>query len=403
MLRQRRVAGPRRVVSHSYVSRLRCVLSSALLSMLLSVPVTRAFAANRNVIVPLGLPPVAMAKNLRTNQRVINLGRELFADPRLSADGEVSCSKCHVQSLGFADGRARPLGHNNQPGTRNAPSLLNVVYLSSLFWDGRAPNLQAQALAPLTNPVEQAFSSKAQVATIVRRIPSYERGFREAFNISPGHIDASLVARALSAYERTLLAGDSPFDRYFYGHDASALSPSAVRGLALFRGRARCATCHTIGPSYALFTDGRSHISPMGLPSAVTTRLGQLTRLVVDTVKGGDHRQLERLIATDADVAALGRFVVTLNPQDIGKFETPSLRNVALTAPYMHDGSVATLNQAADDELYRRGSDLNYPIALTVSERHDLVAFLEALTSPNVLGADSTKAATTEDRPTPPH
>jgi cytochrome c peroxidase len=189
-----------------------------------------------------------------------------------------------------------------------------------------------------------------------------------------------MVGQALAAYERTLIAGGSAFDRFQYGHQSEALSAAQARGLELFRGRARCATCHLIGTSFALFTDEQFHMSPGGLPSSVTTHLPSLARSVVEATH--DHSRLERLIATDSDIAALGRFIVTRNPADIGKFRTASLRNVALTAPYMHDGSVTTLEDAVDAELYSRTPSASYPIALTVSERQDLVEFLKSLTSP---------------------
>lgn len=340
--------------------------------------------------VSLGLPPVPQAQT-SSNQRLVELGRELFSDPRLSADGKVSCSKCHMPGLAFSDGRTLARGRDNRIETRNTPSLLNVAYLDSLFWDGRSASLESQALGPLTNPVEHAFTSESALIGVIRGNRAYSQAFQKAFGVGPARFDASLVAKALSTYERTLLAGDSAFDRYLYGHDSAALTPAAARGLALFRGRAGCSSCHTIGPSYALLTDGKYHMAPMGLPETVTQNLGQLTRRIAETAKASDHHRLEQLIATDPNVAALGRFVVTLNPRDIGTFKTPSLRNVALTSPYMHDGSIATLSQAVDQELYRRGRTLEYPIPLTVTERHDLIAFLGALTSPNALAFNATK------------
>jgi cytochrome c peroxidase len=294
--------------------------------------------------------------------------------------------------LAFTDHRRVEHGREDRPGTRNTPSLFNVVYKHSFFWDGRASTLRAQAFGPLTNPVEQAFPSQAAMVAAIRSNSRYLLEFQEAFDISRAHITAGLVVKALNAYECTLLAGNSAFDLYFYGHQKTALTQAAIRGLALFRGRAGCASCHTIGRTYALFTDERFHQSPMGMPSRVTARLGELTQLVFESVKHENRSELERLIATNADVAALGRFVVTLNPRDIGKFETPSLRDVALTPPYMHNGSIATLAMAVDEELYRRGKVLKYPIPLTVTERHDLVAFLQSLSSPNA-ASDSTASA----------
>jgi cytochrome c peroxidase len=338
---------------------------------------------------PLGLPPIP-ATDAPANQKVIELGKKLFSDPKLSADGKISCSSCHLPRLAFSDGRAVARGKDGRIETRNTPSLFNAAYLDSLFWDGRRTSLESQALAPLTNSVEHAFRTEGELVGVLRGNPAYLKDFKGAFGVDAAHLDGSLVARALGAYERTLLAGNSDFDRYLYGHDEAALTPAAVRGLALFRGRAGCSSCHTIGRSYSLLTDGQYHVSPMGLPEEVSKHLGELTQRIVATAKAGDRRKVEQLIATDPSVAALGRFVVTLDPRDIGTFRTPSLRNVALTGPYMHDGSVATLSEAVDEELYRRGRILRYPIPLTVSERRDLVAFLGSLTSPNALPAAAT-------------
>jgi cytochrome c peroxidase len=342
---------------------------------------SRAFAVDTPLTGHLlGLPEPGGAGS-RSSQPLRQLGERLFSDPRLSTDGKVSCRKCHEPRLSFTDGRVRSVGHEGKTGARNAPSLINVAYQDSLFWDGRAADLESQALAPLTNPMEHALPSEQSIAQIVRTDPTYERTFLEVFGVQAERIEAAHVAKALSAYERTLLAGGSPFDRYAYGHDPAAMPAAAVRGLGLFRGRAQCSSCHPIGQSSALFTDGQFHMAPGGLPDEVSKSLPVLTRKVAQAAAVGSRVALERLIATDAGVAALGRFVVTLNPADIGKFKTPSLRNVSLTAPYMHDGSVDTLERAVDEELYSRGGGVSHPIALTVSERHDLVEFLRALVS----------------------
>jgi len=329
----------------------------------------------------LGLPP-QVALNTNSNREVIQLGKRLFFDSRLSADGTVSCSKCHVPKLAFSDGQPLSPGRRNQVGTRNAPSLLNVAYANSLFWDGRATDLESQALAPLINPIEHGFSSPTDILQFLRSDHLYVEQFASAFDRQPRNIDIGLVQNSLSAYERTLFSGGSAFDKYSYGRQPDALNVREIRGLTLFRDRAHCAECHTIGRSFALFTDGEFHFTPLRLPAEVSGNLGALTKTVVDA-KAGAPAQLEALIATDKDVAALGRFVVTLNPNDIGRFKTPSLRNVALTGPYMHDGSVATLEEAVDLELYGRGNSLAYPISLTADEQSDLIAFLRALTSPS--------------------
>jgi len=304
------------------------------------------------------------------------LGEKLFFDTRLSADGKVSCARCHVPERAFTDGSSRSSGHRGQVGTRNAPTLLNVAYLDSLFWDGRAADLEAQALAPLLNPVEHALANGQAVVDVVRHDAVYIKELKRAFGSSHERIDARMIGAALAAYERSLVAGGSSFDRFLYGAEKTALSAEAIWGLELFRGRAQCVSCHPIGESSSLFTDGDFHMAPTGLPKAVTENLA----LLASRVRISDRPALERLIATDPNVAAFGRFLVTRNPADIGKFKTPSLRNVALTAPYMHDGSVPTLEQAVDLELYNRADALRYPIVLTIAERRALVEFLKALT-----------------------
>jgi cytochrome c peroxidase len=331
----------------------------------------------------LGLPALA-ASGEAMEAAAARLGKKLFFDTRLSADGKISCGSCHEPDKAFSDGRVRPLGHNGQVGTRNAPSLLNVAYVDALFWDGRASGLQVQARAPLTNPVEHALPSEAAVENIVRTQSEYIEEFQSAFGAQPERITVDLIARALSAYERTLRAGRSAFDRYRYGGEATAMSAAAIRGLALFRGRAQCASCHSIDAKSALFTDGSFHVTPTGLPRDVNANLSALARKVLAAQNSdgdADRAELERLIATDSSIAALGRFLVTRDPRDIGFFKTPSLRNVALTAPYMHDGGVATLEQAVQLELYGRGKAVRYPIVLTTSEQQELIEFLRALTS----------------------
>jgi cytochrome c peroxidase len=341
----------------------------------------------------LGLPPRPTATSRASDEQAIPLGKRVFFDTRFSADGKMSCGKCHLPDLASSDGRPRAIGHDGAVGTRNTPSLLNVAYSSTLFWDGRASSLESQALAPLTNPREHALVSSAAVAAIVRSDDVYTRDFSAAFNVAPERITGEMVGQALAAYERTLIAGGSAFDRFEYGHQVEALSAAQARGLELFRGRAQCAGCHLIGSSFAVFTDEQFHMSPGGLPSPVTTHLASLTRKVLESAS--NRGQLEQLVASDVDIAALGRFVVTRAPADIGKFRTPSLRNVALTAPYMHDGSVRTLEEAVDAELYSRTTSMRYPIALTVSERQDLVEFLRSLTGACAMGQNSAKRAAT--------
>jgi cytochrome c peroxidase len=267
-------------------------------------------------------------------------------------------------------------------GTRKTPSLLGAAYLTSLFWDGRRPSLETQALDPLVNPREHGLANHDALRDIVTHEPDYLSLFHQAFGLAPADIRPAHVGQALAAYERTLVAGNSPFDRYAYGHDRNALTPSAVRGLELFRGRANCVACHTIDTGSALFTDNRFHSLSVGM-TELAERLPALTTAIARAREAGGS--VDRLVLDAQDVANLGRFAHTLEPADIGKFRTPSLRNVALTAPYMHDGSVATLREAVELEIYYRGAEASRPLVLTPREKDDLVAFLEALTSPDAL------------------
>jgi cytochrome c peroxidase len=254
--------------------------------------------------------------------------------------------------------------------------------LPSQFWDGRRATLEEQALDPLLNPREHGIVDQAALLSIVRTDDRYRAEFQSAFDIGAEEISAGHIATALAAFEHTLISDSAAFDRYYYQDRKDALSAAAVRGLNLFRGRARCVTCHAMDGPRSQFTDHQFHSLGISL-DAVSPRLAEVTQRVA----GADASTLDRLTSEDPDVAALGRFVVTKEPRDIGKFRTPSLRNVALTSPYMHDGSVATLEAALDSEIYYRSLEANRPLILTPAEKSDLIAFMNALTSSNARGS----------------
>jgi len=334
----------------------------------------------------LGLPPVPIPRDNPQTPEKVALGHALFDDKRLSADGKVSCSTCHQPDRGFTDGRSVAQGVQQRAGSRNTPTLINSAYLTSLFWDGRRKSLEEQAADPLVNPVEHALGNHEELLATVRADAAYVAGFRAAFGVSPESISTEHVLKALAAFERTLVAGDSPLDRYRYGGDSSVLSAAQLRGLGLFEGRASCTTCHIIGKEYALLTDYEFHTIGIGqarIQPGLANRAVRLVRL--------SRTERDQSIMSDPEVAALGRFVVTLKPGDIGRFRTPSLRNVALTAPYMHDGSVPTLAEAVEREVYYRGLESGRPLVLTPQDKADLVAFLEGLTSRGLasLGANT--------------
>ena len=311
---------------------------------------------------------------------LVRLGQALFFDPRLSADASTSCATCHQPAQYFSDGRAVSRGIGGAAGFRNAPSLLNVSAVDAPFWDGRAVSLEQQALVPLLNSREMGMPSLDAVVDAVRRAGDYASLFAEAYGDGRAEtISIDRIVRALAAYERTLDLAGSRFDRAAFGEEANALSAREERGRRLFVGLAGCSGCHLVGKQDAPLTDNRFHSLTVGLQQ-VADRLGPLARRAVELRRQG--RSPDEIVQADRDLAALGRFVVTLQPVDLGAFRTPSLRNVAMTAPYMHDGSVATLEEAVDDEVYYRSSELGRPLLLTPQERRDLVAFLGTLTSP---------------------
>lgn len=327
--------------------------------------------------VGLGLPPLAIPAENPLSPAKIALGKKLFFDQRLSRDGATSCGTCHHPAQAFADGRKLALGANQQTGLRNTPSLLNAAFNSSLFWDGRRTSLESQALEPLLSGREHGLPDVPAIIGLLRQDPDYPAAFQRAF---PGtaDIDTTHVARALASYQRTLLAGDSAFDRYYYLHQRQALTASALRGLELFRGRAGCVQCHTIGAQGALFSDQQFHnigVAPQG------TRLAALSQSWLHSKAAGIS--YDEATMTMPELAELGRFLATGDPRDLGAFRTPSLRNVSRTAPYMHNGSVATLEQAIDFESYYRSSSPGQkPLVLTAQEKSDLRSFLQALDSP---------------------
>lgn len=288
--------------------------------------------------------------------RLEALGAELFADTRLSVDGQVACASCHVPERGYVDNLATPRGIFGRTGPRNAPTVLNAFLQTPLFWDGRAPSLEAQALGPLLDSNEMGQPSLAAIADAVRAVPEYAAALDGLYGSDWG---AHEVGMALAAYERTLVAREAPIDRYLRG-DQDALSPEARTGWELYNGKARCSLCHMLQPVTRLFTDQDFHNIGIGLA-------------------GEGYMPLNR---RGAD---LGRFLVSKQSQDRGAFRTPDMRNVAITAPYMHDGSLATLWDVMDH--YNRGGDLNprldtkmRPLHLSEEEIDALVAVMFAMT-----------------------
>jgi cytochrome c peroxidase len=317
-------------------------------------------------------------RNNQLTPAKIELGRKLFFDARLSADGRVSCSSCHDPKLAFTDGKAVAEGIFGRRGSRNSPTILNATFNTGQFWDGRADTLEDQAIQPLINQLEMGNQSYDEVVKRLRAIPEYVAEFKAVFS---GEVKIEMVGKAIAAYERTLVSGDSPFDRFMAG-DQDAISEAAKRGFALFRGKARCSRCHTFSDALPLFSDFNYHNTGVAANHPNFDRLSRRAYEVVETDRAKEI--IDKLAAEDGG-QELGRVLVSYQVFDIGSYRTPSLRNIALTAPYFHDGSAKTLadvvrfyNEGGRQNINREW-DLN-ALALTDEEQRDLVAFLESLT-----------------------
>lgn len=318
------------------------------------------------------LEPVIPEENPLTGGKVA-LGRTLYFDKRLSLDDTVSCATCHDPKLGFADGKKVGEGIQNKKGARNSPTTLNAAFLDTQFWDGRAPTLEEQAKGPLINPLEMGMPSHEVLIAKLRKISEYRRAFQDVFGTEEFTIDHA--ARAIASFERTLNTFDSPFDRFIAG-DKTAISPSAQNGWGLFLGKARCITCHEFNQAYPFFTDNKFHNIGVAMKDVNFEALARKAAAVTDAA----------VLAHEPGAAELGRYLVTKQPKDIGAFKTPGLRNIALTAPYMHDGSEPTLESVID--FYDKGGVPNpnldggmRPLQLTDQEKKDLVELMRALSS----------------------
>ncbi len=287
-----------------------------------------------------------------------DLGKRLFFDPVLSIDSTISCASCHKPELAFTDGRAVSLGVDNRTGVRNSPPVFNLAFMEDFFWDGGSPTLELQAIVPIEHPDEMAFSLPEMEQRIQQR-EDYVELFRKAYNEAP---TADGVLRAVSAYQRSLVSYESPYDRYLQGDD-NALTPSQYRGMELFFGeRAECFHCH----NGVLFTDQGFHNNGLY-----------------------------------ADYEDQGRFLVTSDPRDEGKFKVPTLRNIELTAPYMHDGSLEDLESVVEHYMsggkrHPNQSPLVRRFGLNEQEKQDLVNFMKALTDQKFIDRHRNDEATAQ-------
>jgi cytochrome c peroxidase len=305
---------------------------------------------------PLGNLPAVVAPpdNPQTTTKIL-LGKKLYFDTRLSKDNTISCATCHDPAKGWSDAGPTSKGIGNQLGGRRSPPVVNSAYNPLQFWDGRAPSLEEQAKGPIQNPIEMGNTHEVMIRT-VSDIPGYVEEFRQVFGTAPITVDQ--VAQAIAAFERTVVTTDSPFDRFVRGDDA-ALTRLEKQGLEIFNGKGHCTACHWGGQ----FSDGRFH------------------NLGVEPI--------------DPAKPDAGRFAVTKDSTDLGRFKTPTVRDAALRAPYMHTGGEKTLEDVV--RLYNRGGGeeddnldpLMVPLGLSEREVQALVAFMKrAMISTNPEVAD---------------
>ena len=290
--------------------------------------------------VPLGLAEIEYPKDNPITADKVALGAQLYFDSRLSRDNTVSCASCHDPAKGWSNGEAVATGVGGKKGGRGAPTIINSTFHKFQFWDGRAASLEEQALGPIQNPIEMNMTLP-EVVKKLNAIPGYKSEFQKVFKTD---VTADGIGKAIASFERTVLSGDAPYDKFVAG-DAKALSPAAERGRVLFFGAARCTSCHG-GEN---FSDHAFHNIGIGM----------------------EHEKPD-----------IGRFDQSKIEGDTGGFKTPSLREIARTAPYMHDGRFKTLDEVV--EYYNKGGHPNpyldeeiFPLKLSKAQLTDLVTFLK--------------------------
>jgi cytochrome c peroxidase len=335
--------------------------------------------------IPKGLPAdiweyLVPEDNPLTTEKVA-LGEKLYFDKRLSADRSVSCATCHDPATALADNNPLAIGIELKKGARNSPTVLNSMFNELQFWDGRAPSLEEQAKLPIINPIEMGMKDHDAVVERVRAVPDYQKQFAAIFPDEGITIDT--IAKAIASFERTQLSGNSPFDRFIAG-DEKAISASAKRGWELFNGQARCISCHAFNPSSPFFSDFKFHNIGVAAKDQNFNALVQRARQI--TASNPRSAELVDQLALAEGFSELGRYLVTKQQRDIGSFKTSMLRDIELTAPYMHNGSEKTLLDVV--KFYNKGGELNpnldggmRPLKLTDPQMDDVVEFMKTLTS----------------------
>lgn len=335
--------------------------------------------------VPLGLPEVPIPRDNPVTEAKLNLGKKLFFDRRLSGNNTFSCAMCHIPAQGFSSNQmATAIGVEGRTVRRNSPTLYNVAYYQTLFHDGRESTLENQVWGPLLAHNEMANPSIGYVIDKIKQLADYQGLFEQAFNRPVG---VETIGFAIASYERSLNSADSDFDRWYFAKQKNAISASAQKGYALFTGKAKCNYCHTISAKHALFTDNQFHNTGIGYQHSMQINTDTINIQLAPNVFIKVKNRLINSVSENK-INDLGRYEITQNPNDRWKYKTPSLRNISLTAPYMHNGSLATLEQVLN--FYNKGGIKNKTLDPLITALHltnkeiiHLLAFLKTLTGNN--------------------
>lgn len=336
---------------------------------------------------PTGLPAYDSHTIEQTTRTRVELGRRLFYDRRLSHNNTFSCAMCHIPEQGFSSNElATAVGIEGRTVRRNAPSLYNVAHAALLFHDGRESSLERQIWAPLLARNEMANPSMGFLIDKINALDEYREDFKRAFSGQPANIRN--LGQALAAYQRTLVSANSGFDRWYFGGEKQTLDPAAVAGFKLFTGKAGCSACHLVGERHALFSDNRLHNTGVGYRRSMSkTPASRRIMVAPGTWLEVDNSAIRDSAETPPN--DLGYYEISGDPADRWKYKTPTLRNIALSPPYMHDGSISSLRGVI--EFYDRGGVKNElldplirPLGLSDKEKKQLVEFLLNLTGDNI-------------------
>lgn len=339
----------------------------------------------------LGLPAMQHPKNNPPTEQKVALGRKLFMDRRLSHNNTISCGMCHVPEQGFTSNElATAVGIEGRSHRRNSPTIFNVGFYQFLFHDGREFTLEDQVIGPMLAFNEMGNPSIGHVLDKIRHFDDYAGMFEEAFG---GGVSLERVSQAIASYERSFVSGNSRFDQWRYGGDKNALTEEEVSGFEIFDGKGGCVACHSINDKTALFTDQSFHNTGIGWArnNRVMKKEYESDTFPVQLAPGVIVQVKHDYLDTSSEKPQndVGRFEITENPKDSWKYKTPSLRNLVVSGPYMHDGSLSSLDDVV--AFYNKGGDDNpkkdallKPLNLSTQEQGALVAFLQTLTGSNI-------------------